>query len=118
PVRARTSRSWTGARPDARASLPHDIPVVLDVVRELVRLDRAEAGAGEILPGLRLAPHRAETFAALRERHSHAVHARDRVEQCAERMIDVRVVVARAADVLHKIDAVVLERSIDALQHV
>src|SRR5690606_32805898 len=85
----------------ARRLLSDDVPEVLHVVRELVLLDRAEAGAREVFARLLLAPHRAEPFAALRERHGHAVHARDRVEQSADRMLRIPVNVAGAADLLH-----------------
>jgi hypothetical protein len=56
-------------RPVARrlASLPHHVPIVLDVVRQAMRLDRAEASFLKILPRFLLAPHGAQTLAALRQ---------------------------------------------------
>src|SRR5690606_24349413 len=108
--RSRTVAASLLRAPDfVAASLSHDIPVVLDIVRESLRLDGVKTRTREILAGLLFAPHRAEAFAALRERHGHAVHARDRIEQRAERMIPVLVRVARSADVLHHVDAVVLQ---------
>lgn len=45
---------------------PHYIPVILNVVGELVFHNRAETRVGEILPSRLFTPHGAKTFAALR----------------------------------------------------
>src|SRR5918994_7943231 len=60
-----------------------DVIVVLEVVRQLLDLHLLEAGFFEHLFGLLLAPHRAQALAALSKRDSHAVHARDGVEERA-----------------------------------
>jgi hypothetical protein len=43
---------------DRGALLPDDVPVVLNVVGQLVFLDGLETGAGKIFAGFLLAPHR------------------------------------------------------------
>jgi len=43
-----------------RASLPHHVPVVLDVVCQPIRLNVPETGILQVLPGLFLSPHRAD----------------------------------------------------------
>ncbi|HKN27157.1 MAG TPA: hypothetical protein VJY34_04455 [Roseiarcus sp.] len=71
----------------------------------------------EILKRLFASPHRAETLAALRQGHRHAVHAGDRVEQRTQRVVEIAVVAARALYVLGQTNPVRGERSVDAAQH-
>jgi len=73
------------------SSLRHHVPVVLDVMRKAVCRDRAETRLLQILARLFFAPHGTQTFPALRERHSHAVHARDGVKKSPDRVFDVLV---------------------------
>src|SRR5690606_39381419 len=89
-LEARRRTKQAGARLRAWLRLD-DVPVVHDVVRQLLRRDLAEAGALQVLARLRLAPHRAQALAALRQRDRHTVHAGDRVQQRAERMPGVLV---------------------------
>lgn len=49
-------------------SLPHHIPIILNVVRQHIRFNRLKACSPQILVCLFLTPHRAEPFAALRQR--------------------------------------------------
>src|SRR5260221_4776142 len=93
-----------------------DVVVVLDIVLELVHLDRAEASLVHQLFGLLSPPHGAESFAALCQGHGHAVQARDCVEHRAERMVAVEMDPARAFDVLRHVDAALGEREADAPQ--
>ena len=53
------------------SSTPHHMPIVLYVMRQLLRGDGSEARAVEVLARL-LFPHGAESFALLRERDGHA----------------------------------------------
>lgn len=52
------------------------------------------------------APHGAQTFATLRQRDGHAMHDRDRVEQCSQRVPSVVVMVAGSMNVLRQVNAV------------
>lgn len=87
-------------------------------MRKTVRRDRAETCLLQIFACLFFTPHGTQAFPALRERHSHAVHARDGVEKRPDRVFDVLVHVAGAADVLHEIHAVGFQGLMDALEHV
>jgi len=58
-----------------RVSLPDNVPVVLNVMGQVMLLHRSEPGLLEILTRLLLAPHRAQPFAPLSQRHGHAVQA-------------------------------------------
>ncbi len=49
------------------------------VVLDPLDLDLGKPGFRQHLPGLLLAPHRAQALASLRQRDGHAVHRRDRV---------------------------------------
>src|SRR5262245_8713825 len=82
------------------------------------RRDRAETRLLQIFARPFFTPHGAQTFPALREGHRHAVHARDGVKKGPDRVFDVLVHVARAADVLHEIHAVGFQSPMNALQHV
>src|SRR5262245_51787039 len=79
-------------------------------------LDLPEAGLREVLPRELLAPHSAETVSTLSEPDGHAVEARDRVEERADRVVEVLVHPARGADVLHQVEAVRLERPVNSPQ--
>src|SRR5512141_1059597 len=107
--------SKTGMNADAGGSLPHHVPVVLDVVHQPIRLNVRETGFSQIFARLFLAPHRAEPFAALRQRHGHAVHGRDGVQERSDRVIEVLVHVARPPDVLHQVPPVGLQCAMDPL---
>ena len=61
---------------------------------QLVDLDIREAGVVEIFECPLAPPHCPQSLAALCQRHSHAVHARERVKQRPERVVDVAVVMA------------------------
>ena len=100
-----------------RHSRPADIEVVERVVGQLVHLDRPEAGLAEVALGGLAAPHGAQSLAALRQRHGHAVHAGHRVEQSAQRMVSVQVMVAGALHVLGEVDAVVGQRAADPAEN-
>ena len=93
-----------------------DVVVVLEVMRQLVHLDRAEAGFVHQLLGFLASPHGAETLAVLGERDGHAMHARYRVQKRADRVLAVELNMARALDVLRKVDAIGREREADAAQ--
>src|ERR1700730_6038347 len=53
------------------ALLSDYIPVVLNVVRQLMRRDRTKASPLQVFTSLFLTPHGAQAFAALRQRHGH-----------------------------------------------
>ena len=65
-----------------------------------------------------LAPHCAEAIAALRQRHRHAVHARNRVKQGTNRVLPVVLDVARGFDVLRQVDSVLGQRDPNAAQDI
>src|SRR3989337_1053718 len=71
-----------------------NVPIVLYIVRQLLFLHRTKPGFLNILARHLFAPHRSDPFTALGQRHRHTVHARDPIEQRAERMIDILVNVA------------------------
>ncbi len=52
-------------------------------------LDGTKTGVREKLPGQLFAPCRPEPEATLRQRYSHAMHARDRIDKGAERMVAI-----------------------------
>ena len=87
-------------------------------MRKTVRRDRPETCLLQIFACLFFTPHGTQTFPALRQRDSHAVHARYGVEESPDRVFDVLVHVARAADVLHEIHAVGFQGPMNALEHV
>ena len=65
-----------------------------------------------------LAPHGAEAIATLRQRHRHAVHARNRVKQGTNRVLPVVLDIARSFDVLRQVDSVIGQRDPNAAQDV
>src|SRR5262245_35661721 len=90
-----------------RASLLlNHVPVVLDIVGQLVFLNGPETCASQILSSFFFPPHRPQSFTALRQGYGHAVQTRDRVEKGSQWMINVFVHLARPFDVLHQIYAV------------
>ena len=118
------TKRWGPAtrRPSLRVILPAlgpaDIVTILDVVREVVHFDRAKASLGEYLDRLLPAPHGAQPLAALLgQRHGHAVHARDGVEQRAYGMIAILVHMAGTVDVLRQINSIGRQRAANAAYH-
>ena len=69
---------------------------------QFMDLDGAEPCLLKILHRHFLAPHGAEAIATLRQRHRHAVHARNRVKQGTERVLPIVLDVAQAFDALPK----------------
>src|SRR5262245_41299982 len=72
----------------------------------------------QVLSRLLLSPHRPKTLASLSQRDRHAVHAGSGVQERADWVIDVLVNVARTIDVLHQVDAIVLQRTPNSHEHV
>ena len=87
-------------------SLPDHIPVVLDIVRQLMRINGSETGLMKVFASLFLAPHRTQSLTALRQRHGHAVHSRDSVKERANRVVDIIVYMAQSLDVLHQVQPI------------
>ena len=85
---------------------------------QFMNLDGAEPCLLEILHRHLLAPHGAETIATLRQRHRHALHARNRVKQGTERVLPIVLDMARGFDVLRQVDAVFSQRDPNAAQDV
>src|SRR5258705_9901245 len=94
--------------------LPCDVVIVLDVVLKRADFDVGETGRFQELERLLLAPHCAQTHAALRKRGRHAVHARNRVKQRSNRVIAIFRNGAGSSNVLHKEDASRFEASANA----
>src|SRR5690606_17717693 len=101
-----------------RRSFTHHVPVVLNIVRELVCFDGAEARAPEVLAGLLLPPHGSQSLTVLRQRNGHAVHAGDGIKQSTDRMLTVLVNMAGTADILHQVYPVRRQCAVDAPEHV
>src|SRR5690606_20655494 len=99
------------------SSRPHNVVPVLNIVRQPVQGDVAEAGLGEQLTRFLFAPHGPKSFASGGERDGHAVHAGDGVEQGSDRVVLVLVVVAGGADVLHQEAAAGAQGAGDVGQH-
>ena len=86
-------------------------------MRQALHGDLPEARLGEHPTGRFGAPHRPEPGPVAGERHGHAVHARDRVEEGAHRVLAVAVDVTGARDVLHQEEPVGTQRLRDAGEH-
>jgi len=71
-----------------------NIPVVLNVVRQSVRLNRFETGLFEVFPCFFFTPHGAQSLTTLRQGNRHAVHRRNCVEECADGVVKIFVDVA------------------------
>ena len=85
---------------------------------QFMDLDGAKPCLLKILYRHLLAPHGAEAIATLRQRHRHAVHARNCVKQGTEWVLPIVLDIARGFDVLRQVDAVVSQRDPNAAQHV
>ena len=94
--------------------LPCYVVIVLDVVFEGADFDVGKTGRFQELERLLLAPHCAQTHAALCKRGRHAVHARDRVKERPNRVIAVFRNGAGSSNVLHKEDASRFEAAANA----
>ena len=77
PTRPRCGR---GLLENLLPSRPTDVVVVLEVMGQFMHCDGVKSCFLKILHRHLLAPHGAEAIATLRQRHRHAVHARNRVK--------------------------------------
>ena len=93
---------------------PADVVVVLEVMGQFMHFDGVKPRVLKIPHRHLLAPHCAEAIAPLRQRHRHAVHARNRVKQGTNRVLPVVLDVARGFDVLRQVDSVVGQRNPNA----
>jgi hypothetical protein len=69
--------------------LSDHVPIVLNVVGQLMFFDGLKACAREIFARFFFAPHRSQPLTTLRQRYGHAMHAGDRIKERAQRVIGV-----------------------------